>query len=201
VVCGDPFDQMHTSTKYLLSLGLKKIGFVTGSDASIGQHMSTMGQYGYERALLEARLEFVERRIHIVGESFMGTSEPSNIEAVASIRQGFAAWLRRNEDLEGVVCGNDLQAAMIIRAAEELGRRVPEGLSVTGAGNLLPYFRQVVQSLTTLDVQIDAFGGKILELFDEMEAGVKFAPGYRRTVKANLVVGTTTRKPGATSRK
>jgi LacI family transcriptional regulator len=57
--------------------------------------------------------------------------------------------LREHPELEAVVCGNDLVALGLMRAAIDLGRQIPDNLAIIGADDIL-LASQVTPPLTTL---------------------------------------------------
>ncbi|SDP15796.1 DNA-binding transcriptional regulator, LacI/PurR family [Pedococcus dokdonensis] len=86
-----------------------------------------------------------------------------------------------------VVAQSDLLAMGVVRAAEELGLRVPQDLSVTGFDGVeLPWF---AGTLTTIDQHGGAKGRRMGEMLRQLLAGERPADAVQRT---DLRVGTTT---------
>ncbi|MDX1934443.1 MAG: GntR family transcriptional regulator [Capsulimonadales bacterium] len=116
----------RTVTEHLLSLGHRRIGFLSGEPQASAIHRRLAG---YADALRTVGIDpDLPRLVH----HQEGGSRCLSTETVA----GF---LRAGGDpLTAVVCANDLVAAHLIRFARGLGMRVPEDLAVTGFGDLLP---------------------------------------------------------------
>jgi DNA-binding LacI/PurR family transcriptional regulator len=87
----------------------------------------------------------------------------------------------------GIVAQSDLLAAGVVRAAEELGLRVPEDLSVTGFDGVdLPWFPG---TLTTIDQQGVAKGRRLGALLQRLLDGERPRDELQPTT---LRLGTTT---------
>ena len=90
-----------------------------------------------------------------------------------------------------IVAQSDLLAMGVVRAAEELGLRVPEDLSVTGFDGVeLPWF---AGTLTTIDQHGGAKGRLMGEMLRSLLDGDRPDDAVQRT---DLRVGTTTAPVG-----
>ncbi len=82
-----------------------------------------------------------------------------------------------------VVCDDDLQAAGVYRAAQRLGRRVPEQLSVVGFGNT-DVSTLLYPSLTTVDLPAEQLGRTGTMVLLDLLAGT--APASRSMLPTRL---------------
>lgn len=99
-----------------------------------------------------------------------------------AIRFGEAAAATLHEKgIDGVISAADVIAAGVIKGLQDLGRRVPDDVAVTGYDNL-PLAELSQPPLTTLDIDLTAKVRAVLEL---VEQG---SPGDARVVPPRLVV-------------
>ncbi|THF79878.1 LacI family DNA-binding transcriptional regulator [Cohnella fermenti] len=107
----------YLAAKHLLDQGLRRIGFLNGTDyySNSRDRLS-----GYRRALQEAGIAFDETLL------FEGNySRKSGIEAAAAV-------LRSLDRLDAVACSNDRMAIGLIQGIKEAGIAVPGRLPVIG---------------------------------------------------------------------
>lgn len=121
-------------TRYLASLGHKRIAFVTGHP----KHDAVQIRFaGYQDGLRESGLKFSERLVE-AGDN--------------SIRSGEACaekLLARKQRPTAIFAANDDMAAGVIRVADRLGIDVPRELSVAGCDDVA-LAQQIYPALTTL---------------------------------------------------
>lgn len=108
-------------TKHLIELGHKNIVGVFKSDDAQGQERHK----GYVRALQEANVLYDPERV------VWFYTEDRTIHPYEAIRQ----MVNAGSAIDAVVCYNDQIAMEVIRALRDVGRRVPEDVSVTGYDN------------------------------------------------------------------
>jgi LacI family transcriptional regulator len=143
----------HQMTDFLLSLGHRQIGFVTGppEHASSAQRLA-----GYEAALDEWG---VQTRLVLAGDF--------TFEGGRSAAAGFLD--RENERPTAIFASNDEMAAGCIAEAHARGMKVPRDLSVTGfddtylASMLYPPLTTIHQSIREMGREATA---KLLGLID-----------------------------------
>jgi LacI family transcriptional regulator len=85
-------------------------------------------------------------------------------------RQYLQQWRSLPQPPTAVFCCNDAQAIDVITAAQEMGWRVPEELSVVGVDNSQEA-RECVPTLTSVEVPMDAVGGEALRALLRMIRG------------------------------
>ncbi len=128
--------------EYLLQLGHKRIGMVSGVLA--GNDRARDRMLGVRTALQRAGLTLPPERI---------------VEAGYSLEKGRQALaeLLRKQRVSAVVCGNDVLAIGAIQEAQRLGLSVPDELSVTGFDDM-EFATVVTPALTTVRFPIAEIG-------------------------------------------
>jgi DNA-binding LacI/PurR family transcriptional regulator len=126
-------------TDYVLSLGYRKIAYIAGpEEVSTAQDRLL----GFQAAMAAAGLTpVVVRHGNFTYESGYELAK---------------AFLE-TEKVEAIMCGNDLMAIGAIRAAEDLGLRVPDDLGVTGFDHV-PWSDLVRPKLTTVEIPAYTLG-------------------------------------------
>ncbi|WP_299029202.1 substrate-binding domain-containing protein, partial [uncultured Thermanaerothrix sp.] len=130
-------------TKYVLSLGYRRIVYIAGpEDVSTSQDRLL----GFQEAMKAAGLEPVAvRRGNFTYES----------------GYELAKLVLKTEKVDAIMCGNDLMAIGAIRAAEDEGLRVPDDLGVTGFDHV-PWSDLVRPPLTTVEIPAFRIGQEAL---------------------------------------
>lgn len=126
--------------QYLLGLKHRRIGFISGRAevASAQQRLS-----GYKDALENARLKIDEELI-LPGDFTQPTAYHSALKLLSSKKPPTA-----------IFAANDQSALGVYQAAEELGIRIPEDLSVAGFDNIA---EAKYMGLTTVDQSLEDMG-------------------------------------------
>jgi DNA-binding LacI/PurR family transcriptional regulator len=117
-----------------------------------------------------------------------GAEAPPPLEGDWSARSGYAAG-RRLADATAVFAANDQMALGVLRALHELGRRVPEEISVVGFDDI-PEAAYFSPPLTTVRQRFDEIGARALRLLL-----VRIEDGAGRTgeiVRPELVIRAST---------
>ena len=121
-------------TRYLASLGHRKIAFIKGHR----QHKAVHERYlGYKDGLADSGLEFIEGFV-ADGDNSIGSGE-------ACARQ----LLEQQDRPTALFAANDDMAAGVIRVADQIGLKIPRDVSVAGWDDI-PLAMQVYPSLTTI---------------------------------------------------
>lgn len=121
-------------TRYLASLGHRKIAFITGHKS----HKAVANRYlGYQDGIQQSGLTFSEQLIAEGDNSF-----DSGLEGARKL-------LTQKQPPTAIFAANDDMAVATIRVADSLGIAVPEQLSVAGFDDIA-LARQVFPSLTTI---------------------------------------------------
>jgi GntR family transcriptional regulator, arabinose operon transcriptional repressor len=153
-------------TEHLWNQGARRIAFVAkkSSATTIVERIS-----GYYFALRECGSKYL-------GNVFFGDAE--DVE--------FVQHILRREEPDGVVCGNDLTAARLMRSLIGLGVRIPNQVSLVGFDDV-SYAKFLSVPLTTIRQNCQQIGEAAIELMlDRMENPAR--PGVDLLVPFELVV-------------
>ncbi|MFR8169996.1 MAG: LacI family DNA-binding transcriptional regulator [Marvinbryantia sp.] len=140
----------YEGTKYLLSLGHKKIVFFT--NYGVGINASYQRMIGCARAMEEAGLSFAEPYVRY------GTLIYENGYRYAQ------ELVREKLDFTAIFAFSDEMACGAVRGLQDLGVRVPEEVSVLGFDDL-PVAEQLRPQLTTMHQPLDDFVRCTVEFF------------------------------------
>jgi LacI family transcriptional regulator len=148
-VLSDNFRAAYQAIEYLLEKGHRHIGLIGGEERCYPSLLDR--RHGYLRALKE----------HGISHTYMANFNISRTKGFEET----AALLQNHPQITALFCLNDEIASTAIRAAQSVGRRVPDDLSVVGyddtyiATNTHP-------ALTTLHVDTVAMGRAAVELLE-----------------------------------
>ena len=113
-------------------------------------------------------------------------------------RAAAAAMLMRQPGIDAMLCGSDQIASGVLVALDELGRRAPDDIAVTGYDNWPVFALETEPQLTTVDMNLEALGAAAArELFTLID-GVPRRGGVRRHA-CRLVVRGSSVSPGCPS--
>lgn len=161
-----PFDSVHVhgdegtylSTKHLIALGHKRIGFAGGTSNSI---IGISRFEGFSKAMKESGLTIDEKQVIQLGftqtdgyEAGMYFSGLKNIPSA-------------------ICCANDLIALGLLSALQEKNIRIPEDISVTGMDDV-PYAKISNPSLTTVTNNSESFGREAMRMLLDNINGIHY---------------------------
>ncbi|KQR35615.1 LacI family DNA-binding transcriptional regulator [Deinococcus sp. Leaf326] len=140
----------RAATRHLLELGHTRIAFVSGlqtvpQDAPGRRSDAAERLRGYQEALHAAGVR--------VPEAYLQHGDYSPGSGAQAARMLLAL----PDPPTAIFAAGDAMAVAVIHAAQDLGWRVPEDLSVVGFDDL-PFFRGVRPALTTVRQPLDALG-------------------------------------------
>ncbi len=138
------------AAEYLIKKGHRRLGFAGDTKITeFGIHPITLRLNGYRQALIENGIPLQEEHTLLV---------PYDIEATQKKARDF---LQSPQRPTAIFAATDLQAIGIIKAARELGMRIPEDLAVLGFDDLdvADYI-----GLSTIRQQLDESGRVAAEL-------------------------------------
>jgi len=161
----------NEATKYLISQGHSRIGFIQGN---VDHKASWDRRRGYERALIEQGIGLDNELIRQGNWTFDSGVEQGDI------------LLRALEPPTAIMAGNDEAAAGVLKAAWRAGVRCPQHLSVVGFDDV-PLARQVTPPLTTVRQPIYEIASQAMVLLAE-ELIPGRASGVSIEVATELVV-------------
>jgi LacI family transcriptional regulator len=125
----------YTATGFLIELGHRRIGHISGPSLSPG----TLRRRGFLKAL----------RKHGLSDPCKDWIVPAEFDFEGG-RRAMQELLEKHPQLTAVFAGNDPQAIGAINACREAGLRVPEDVSIIGAGNIEGLYHPY-PFLTTID--------------------------------------------------
>jgi len=170
VVANDDYRGARLATTHLLELGHRRIAHIVG-EVEVGR----LRRAGYEGALIEAGLE----PTCVLGDWTEATGQRVATEL-----------LRVPDRPTAILAANDLSAVGVLAAADELGLRVPEDLSVVGYDNSV-FARLHRLSLTTINshsAEVGQVAGRTLTARLDGDSGT---PGTRLLAPALVVRSST----------
>jgi GntR family transcriptional regulator, arabinose operon transcriptional repressor len=156
----DGFHAGFTVTQHLLSLGARKIGFFASNMLA---PIARDKYLGYRRAMEDAGLA-----VESAPDCAEMTEHADYDDPTAEPMEMARAYLKKHETLDGVVCLYDFLALGLIKAALELGLRVPEDLKVVGVDGF-----GESEGLTTYRVPYEQIGSLAVRLLDRLVNGEK----------------------------
>jgi DNA-binding LacI/PurR family transcriptional regulator len=140
---------MHEATKYLYDLGHRRITLLTNETRAL-----TWGRrLGFEQAVEEFDLDPLYcRTTHLPINSTPETSRTLALRLLDGADRPTA-----------ILAHNDMSAAGILKAAQELGLEVPRDLSIIGFDNI-QFAAHASVPLTTVDMRMGEMGHEIIKI-------------------------------------
>ena len=155
-------------TEHMISMGRRHIAHITGPRNYLS---ATERHSGFSNMMAEAGLE-------PAGEPMYGPWWTQQWG-----RRAARMLLTAHPEIDGIVCGNDQIATGAIEAAMQMGRKVPEDVSVTGYDNWSIFSEDFMVPLTTMDMNLRTIGQKAaLTVYDMLSGNetptgqIKIAP-------------------------
>lgn len=145
------------ATNYLLEHGHKKIGFIGGPSNVLS---ATKRLEGYIKSLEKAGIPFNPSYI-----------KHGNYQFESGYQSGLS--LLKDTDVSAVFVANDMMAYGFYKAARELGKRIPEDISVVGFDDLL-FSSTLDVPLTTLKQSTDELAHHVCDILVKKLAGENY---------------------------
>ena len=156
---------------YLLSLGHKKIAFLSGEQFAFSERYAAFKEYA-ETGKLKCRPEWMIEKT---------TKEREGV------CQAFARLGKKGNLPTAIFCSNDDTAIMLIEVIRENGFRCPEDISVIGFDNESRLGEKALEELTTIDFSRDTDAQETFRLLrKQMTEGQKNPEKVR--IPMNLVI-------------
>ncbi|MER7893014.1 LacI family DNA-binding transcriptional regulator [Micromonospora sp. NPDC094482] len=162
-VDSDNFAGAVLATNYLLSLGHRRIGHISGRP---DLESARLREAGFRRAMADAGVAVDERLVRVGG---------FRVESAAATATELLAPPDRPT---AVFAGNDLSAISTMDVARTMGLTVPDDLSVIGFDNI-PESALVTPQLTTIAQPLQRMGAEAMRLLIDLVGGVERDPHVR----------------------
>jgi len=178
-VAGDDYQGAYALTEYLISLGHRRIGFLTGP-----RNMRSSGDrlYGYRVALDRHQIPFTDALVAPSEFTFDGGCTAARL------------LLGQDPPPTAIFAGNDEAAFGALFTAQEQGLRVPDELSICGYDDLA-FSRNIWPGLTTMHQPVEEIVETATRLLIAILKGKE--PERRQViVSARLVVRGSSGPPG-----
>lgn len=145
----DDFGGGKMATNYLISMGHRKIGLICGVFDSLPTHKRLLG---YQTALMEHNLPHIPKYVQ-AGASWSYEDGYQSCKELLSLPDPPTA----------IFAMSDVMAQGAIHAAQDMGLRVPEDLSVHGYDRI-EYLEYTRPALTTIEMPLKEIGRKGAEV-------------------------------------
>ncbi|MEE8170692.1 MAG: LacI family DNA-binding transcriptional regulator [Phycisphaerae bacterium] len=159
----DLADAAFQAARHLLNLGHRRLGFLGGPAPDEEPHWFQKREEGIRKAMAARDLQDGTLRFQPCPNA---TAAPAALQHL----------MRNDPGITALICLNDEIAIAAIHGAQELGRRIPEDLSVVGSNDirLARFFRP---ALTTVAIDVHALVENGLGiLFEEIRQGGRPQP-------------------------
>lgn len=173
----------HEATEYLVTLGHRRVAFISGPMTT---PICVDRDKGYERALQKAGITR-SPRLTALGDF----SVESGIRSAESL---FA----QGEKFTAIFCSNDEMAIGAIQAIKARGLKVPDDISVVGFDDIR-FSRYTDPPLTTIAQPKEELGREAMTLLIEIMTGVATEP-RKRILPTQLVVRASAARPPSHAR-
>lgn len=177
-VDGDSVNGVFKVVNYLAGLGHKRIAFLNGPSNS---KYSIERLAGYRKGLSKNNLPFRKELIY----EFDFTQEGGY--------EGMKKFLSMPEVPTAVLVINDFSAMGALRAAKEMGYRVPEDISIIGYGDV-PFASMTDPPLTTIRAPYQEMGHEAADMLEKLISGKRFSKKHL-VFPVELVVRKSTAPP------
>ncbi|MFC7441561.1 LacI family DNA-binding transcriptional regulator [Laceyella putida] len=166
VVTSDNVNGAKKAINYLIGQGHRKIGMVNGHDQA---DVSWKRLQGYQEALAEHGID--------LDSTWM---EDGRFTEIGGMEAAYRMMIS-HPDLTAIFCASDLMALGVLQALKNLGKKVPEDISVVGYDNIT-IARYCSPPLTTIGQNIYEMGYQSAQMLIDMLEG--------RNIQTTLVMNT-----------
>ena len=165
----DAFSAYYQLASHLVGLGHRRIGIFALSAFVLGSHPAI-------HAIDTIKKKYGD--VEIVPFVSEGYDEEQDINL---LKEG----LDRPDRPTAVICSLDYRATLVVKAADMLGLKVPEDLSVTGFFDT-PW--AATYKLTTVNVYSHEISAGVIKIIEQIESGTKSRLSHRVLVEPELVI-------------
>lgn len=177
----DNFEGAKRAVKYLKETGCKKIAYIRGPQTVVNADERFKGYIDEVKNESWFSHDLVVNGNHNVIETTEATKK----------------LLTRQPDIDGIFAGNDYMAVGVLKAAEQLGIKIPDDLSVIGFDGI-QLSQLTSPELTTMAQPIYELGYTAAELLFEMIDGKQMSKQHHQ-FQVGLMIGQSTKALGVTT--
>ncbi len=160
VVQIDNYQAMKEAAAFAVSKGCKQIGYIT---ADITQSPSKERYKGFLDGLKECNVEFDQRLLY------------TGAFQVETGNMGAMALLKQEENLDCILCGNDLIAIGAMNVCQKAGKRIPQDIKIMGFDDIY-ISKYIYPELTTVRQNVYEMGRRASQmLIDHVENGTELS--------------------------
>ena len=143
-ISDDELTAGRLAAEHLISLGHKKIGFITGKRTS-----------SIRSPLRLAGIKQIAENSHDINvKSMYGEwGVEGGYKSIAQLK-------KIHPDITGVICASDLQAIGVVKYFHEIGVRIPQDVSVVGSDGI-DLGKWVTPTLTTIRLPVDSMASAV----------------------------------------
>ncbi|MDN3310462.1 LacI family DNA-binding transcriptional regulator [Microbacterium oryzae] len=154
-IIGDNVEAGRMGVRHLLDVGRARVAHISGDR---------------EYAAAADRAKGVQEELHAHGLELAGSEPLFGAWNEGWGRRAVRVLLDREPTIDGIVCGSDQIARGVIEGLTELGKRVPEDISVIGFDNWRVIAENTRPPLTSIDFRLQDLGRLAAEkLFSAMD--------------------------------
>lgn len=168
-VMTDSMTASYEMTKYLIEMGHKRIACITGPK---GFYINEQRIQGYEKALKEHDIPYDKTLIR-----------EGNFELEGGEREG--QWIMQHTDATVIFCFNDMMAHGVYKVCMELGKTIPQDVSVVGFDDIYTC-KLIKPALTTIKQPSYQIGEESAKLLIEWMSG--HPPYNKKITLANKLI-------------
>jgi len=156
----DDFDTIYNEFKSLVSMGRKRIGFITSINSlNVGQYRTN----GYRKAFFDCFGKCDDKLILKLSDQSNLSKEDKNLSYSNNVHQSIKNFILNSKGLDAIIAADNLSGVLSINIASQLGINVPDDLSVVGFGDNLISMLSVPR-LTTINQHAVKIGERSAEL-------------------------------------
>ncbi|KXI29074.1 LacI family transcriptional regulator [Paraglaciecola hydrolytica] len=182
IVVSDERAAMSEMARYIVSLGHKNIGFITGP---LNYYSSIERLEGFRNTLVQLGIGLDEAKV-VEGQN-----------SYQSGQDGAQQLLQLADRPSAIFANNDEMAAGVLRVAHQLGIKVPEQLSIAGFDDNILASR-IIPSLTTIQRPVGAMASLAAhKIIQSVEKNIVESVDKEFLVKPHLIIRESTSAPTA----
>ncbi|WP_435895306.1 substrate-binding domain-containing protein [Oceaniferula spumae] len=170
-VIPDNVEAGRMAAKHLMGLGFENYAFIARGETLYKDLQNAPGTRVYARKRLEGFRQRLSENGHEVAVHLLPGFPLWEKNAWKDVEKAVAGFLETLPTPTGLFAGDDALAAVVLRAAERIGKVVPSELAVLGFGNDVHYCHANVPALTSIGYPGREAGYLAATMIERMLAG------------------------------